>query len=185
MSTIMRDSPDKHPYLATLALLLCVVPAWAAKDRFPVPPGANLVAVADQINYEGMTMQVRKFDVEMSVQEVLDFYRGYWKDAFVENDMPPWKMISTKQGDRFYTVQVQTAGAGKSWGYLGVSDLPRVLEKGGKLGSQARKSFPMMDGSTVVNDLDHDDPGRKSRTLWINNRFSVTSNADYYRNFYL
>lgn len=175
----------KYTYLPVLALLLSAAPAWAAKkDSFPIPPGANLVAVADQLNYEGMTMQVRKFDVEMSVQEVLNFYRGSWRGMFVENDMPPWKMISSKQGDKFYTVQVQASGATKSWGYLGVSDLPRLLEKGGKLGSTAQKFFPMMDGSKVVNDLNHDDLGRKSRTLWINNRFSVSSNAEYYRSFY-
>lgn len=172
-------------HLATLILLVSAVPALAAKkDSFPVPPGANLVAVADQMNYEGMTMRVRKFDIEMTVEEVLNFYRGSWKGAYVENDMPPWKMISTKQGDKFYTAQVQPSSSTESWGYLGVSDLPRVLEKGGKLGSQAHKFFPMMNGSTVVNDLAHDDLGRQSRTLWINNRFSVPSNAEYYRNFY-
>jgi hypothetical protein len=180
----MKAFVIKHKYLALVALLLPAVPVCAKKNSFPVPPGANLVAVADKMNYEGMTMQVRKFDIEMSVEEVLNFYRGTWQGAFVENDMPPWKMISSKQGDRFYTVQVQASGSTKSWGYLGVSDLPKLLEKGGKLGSQAHKSFPMMDGSSVINDLNHDDIGRKSRTLWINNRFSVTSNAEYYRNFY-
>ena len=171
--------------VVALALLLPVVPVMAAKkDSFPVPPGANLVAVADQINYEGMTMRVRKFDIEMTVEEVLNFYRGYWQGAFVENDMPPWKMISSKQGDRFYTVQVQPSSSTESWGYLGVSDLPQVLEKGGRLGSQAKKFFPMMNGSTVVNDLAHDDVGRQSRTLWINNHFSVPSNTEYYRGFY-
>ena len=180
----MNAPLNRYKYLASLALLLPAMAANAAKDSFPVPPGANLVAVADKINYEGMTMQVRKFDVEMTVQEVLNFYRGYWQGAFVENDMPPWKMISSKQGDRFYTVQVQPDGADRSWGYLGVSDLPKVLEKSGKLGSTAHKSFPMMNGSKVVNDLNHDDPGRKSRTLWINNHFSVNSNAEYYRSFY-
>jgi hypothetical protein len=172
-------------YNCLAALLLSGLSAGAAKESFPVPPGANLVSVADQMNYEGMTMQVRKFDIEMTVDEVLNFYRGTWKGTFVENDMPPWKMISSKQGDKFYTVQVQASSSTESWGYLGVSDLPRVLEQGGKLGSQAHKSFPMMNGSKVVNDLAHDDLGRKSRTLWINNHFSVTSNAEYYRDFYV
>ena len=176
----------KNKYFITLIFLLSVNSVSAAKDEFPVPPGANLVAVADRLNYEGMTMQVRKFDVEMSVEEVLNFYRGKWKNEFVENDMPPWRMISSKQQDRFYTVQVQPRAAGKSWGYLGVSDLPQLLEKGRQLGSNTRKkSFPMMNGSKIVNDLDHNDIGRKARTLWINNHFSVGSNADYYRNFYL
>ncbi|HEY3486550.1 MAG TPA: hypothetical protein VGL10_00655 [Gammaproteobacteria bacterium] len=180
----MYDLIGKNIGFRLIACLLCVNAAFAAKDQFPVPPGANLVAVADQMNYEGMTMRVRKFDIEMSVEEVLNFYRASWQGMSVENDMPPWKMISSKQDDRFYTVQVQPAGPGKSWGYLGTSDLPRMLEKGRQLGSTAKRFFPMMNGSKVVNDLDHNDTGRKARTLWINNHFSVSSNAEYYRGFY-
>jgi hypothetical protein len=116
---------------------------------------------------------------------VLNFYRGKWKGEFVENELLPWQMIGTKRDGKFYNVQVQASSATKSWGYLGVSDLPRVLEKGGKLGSNAKKFFPMMNGSRVVNDLEHRDPGKNARTLWINNDFSVASNADYYRNFYV
>jgi hypothetical protein len=181
----MRDSIIKYGFLVWLGWLVPAAVAWAAKDSFPVPPGTNLVAVTDKLNFDNlMTMQVRKFDVEMSVEEVLNYYRGTWKDQFVENDMPPWKVISTKQGGKFYTVQVQASGVGKSWGYLGVSDLPRVLEKGAKPGATAHKNFPMMNGSTVMNDLKQEDPGRKARTLWINNGFSVASNAEYYRSFY-
>jgi hypothetical protein len=184
MKESFMDRIKKNICIAMVLALLCVTGVlWAAQQKFPVPPGATLVAVEDQLNYEGITLQVRKFDIEMSMEEVLNFYRQTWQGEFVENDIPPWKMISTKQGDRFYTVQIQPTGPGACWGYLGVSDLPKVLEQGKTLGGNKR-FFPMMNGSQIVNDMDHHDIGKKGRTLLITNHFSVTSNAEYYRGFY-
>jgi hypothetical protein len=135
------------------------------------------------MNYEGMQLNIRRFDIELTVEQVLTFYRKQWEGRYVENDMPPWLMISTKQGDRFFTVQAQPSGPGGAWGYLGASDLPRVLEKSGTLGGN-KKPFPMMSGSVVVNDLESRDTGRRGRTLLINNGFSVQGNAGYYRDHY-
>lgn len=165
-----------------LAILISFGSAQA-DDDFPVPPDATLTAVADKMNYEGMTLQIRKFEVDLTVEQVLAFYRAEWKDEFVEDDMPPWKMISSKQGNKFYTVQAQPAGRGSSWGYLGISDLPRALEKRGSIGDK-KKFFPMMSGSQIVNDMQHHDIGKQARMLLITNRFSVTSNAEYYRDHY-
>lgn len=154
-----------------------------ASNDFPAPPDAKLTAVADKMHYEGMALQIRKFEVDLTVEQVLAFYRVQWKGEFVEDDMPPWKMISSKQGDEFYTVQVQPNGAGSSWGYLGVSDLPRVLEKRGAVGGK-KKFFPMMSGSQIVNDMQQNDIGKRARTILITNRFSVDSNVQYYRDHY-
>jgi hypothetical protein len=162
-----------------------MLPAFgaAAKDDFPAPPGSKLGAVADDMKYEGMRLNIRRFDVELTVEQVLAFYREQWEERYVENDMPPWLMISKKEGDRFFTVQVQPSGPNSSWGYLGISDLPQVLEQGGKLGGN-KKRFPMMSGSVVINDLASSDIGRSGRTLLINNGYSVQGNANYYRDHY-
>lgn len=174
----------KQTFLTTLAaVMLAGAGAAHAKRDFPVPPGAELAAVAGDMEYEGMTLNVRRFEIAMSVEEVLNFYRKSWEGRYVENDMPPWRMISTRDGGEFYTVQVQPSGAANSWGYLGISDLPRMLEEGGTPGGN-RKPFPMMSGSTVVNDIESRDAGRRGRTLLINNGFSVQGNASYYREHY-
>ena len=85
----------------------------------------------------------------MRVEQVLAFYRGQWPDEFAESEMPPWKMIGSRQGDEFLNVQVQPKGTNKSWGYLSVSDLPKRLDKK-QYSLQMGKRFPMMSGSRTV-----------------------------------
>lgn len=158
--------------------------ASAASKDFPVPPKTQLQAITDSTNYEGMTLKIRRFDVNLTIEQVLNFYRKEWQDEYVENDVPPWKMISTKQGDEFLTVQIQTSGFKQSWGYLGTSDLPAFLESGRMLGEN-KQFFPMMRGSKIINDMLNDDIGKQSRVLLINNNFSVNGNAQYYRDHYV
>jgi hypothetical protein len=161
--------------------LIAVAPSFA-KEKFPVPPGASLIAVADSMEFQGIPLKIRKFEVEMPVEGVLNFYRNAWKGRVVEDDMPPWKIISTRDGDDFFTVQVQAGGRNMAWGYLGISDLPKRVESGWSV--QTKSDFPMMSGSQVINNFAHHDIGRRGRTIFITNKFSITGNAEYYRNHY-
>jgi hypothetical protein len=150
------------------------------------PPGAKVEWVTPDVKTEGMQLKIRKFTVlNMSMDNVLTFYREEWEDEFAEVDMPPWKMIGSKQGKEYWNVQVQPRAGGGAWGYLGASDLPELLEKGRKLGGRKGKGFPQMAGSTVVNDNRYKDIGKKSRTILLQNKFSVVSNVAYYRNHYV
>lgn len=166
--------------------LLLIVPLVAMAGKgFDAPPKAKVEWVTPDAKVEGMALKVRRFEVsKMTMDEVLEFYRDEWKDEFAEVEMPPWQMIGTKQGKEYWNVQVQPAVNGGAWGYLGVSDLPELLEKGKALGGGQGKGFPKMAGSTVVNDNSYKDIGKKSRTLLLQNKFSVKSNVSYYRNHY-
>ena len=171
--------------LLLVGLLLSAPWAWAGRD-FVAPPNAKVEWVTPDAKTEGMQLKIRKFTVlNMSMDDVLTFYREEWEGEFAEVDMPPWKMIGTKQDKEYWNVQVQRGTNGGSWGYLGVSDLPEMLEKGRALGGQKGKGFPKMAGSTVVNDNHYNDIGKKSRTVLIQNKFSVASNVSYYRNHYI
>lgn len=168
-----------------LGLLLMPGLIWAGKN-FIAPPKAKVEWVAPDAKTEGMQLEIRKFTVlNMSMDDVLAFYREEWKDEFAEIEMPPWNMIGTKQDKEYWNVQVQARAGGGSWGYLGISDLPEILEKGRKLGGRKGKGFPQMAGSTVVNDNKYKDIGKKSRTVLLQNKFSVASNVSYYRNHYV
>lgn len=157
-----------------------------AGPRFEAPPKAAVEWVAPESKVEGMQLKVRKFTVlNMNMDDVLAFYRKEWEGEFAEVAMPPWKMIGTKQNKEYWNVQVQPRSGGGAWGYLGVSDLPELLEKGRKLGGRKGKGFPQMAGSMVVNDNRYKDIGKKSRTLLLQNKFSVASNVSYYRNHYV
>jgi len=173
---------SKTLLLISLLLLPCF--SWAGRG-FDAPPKAKVEWVTPDAKTEGMQLQVRKFTVlNMSMDDVLTFYREEWEGEFAEVDMQPWKMIGTKQGKEYWNVQVQPRAGGGAWGYLGVSDLPELLEKGRKLGGRKGKGFPQMAGSTVVNDNRYKDVGKKSRTIMLQNKFSVVSNVAYYRNHY-
>lgn len=172
-------------YLLLFSVLLVSLPVWAGRD-FVAPPNAKVEWVAPEAKVEGMQLNIRKFTVlNMSTESVLAFYRKEWKDESAELDMPPWKMVGTKRGSEYWNVQVQSGASGGAWGYLGISDLPGIIEKGRTVGGDRGKGFPKMSGSKVINDNQYNDIGKKSRTLLLQNKFSVASNVSYYRNHYV
>lgn len=171
--------------LLFVSLLFSSGLSWAGRD-FVAPPNAKVEWVTPDAKTEGMQLKIRKFTVlNMNMDDVLTFYREEWEGEFAEVDMPPWKMIGTKQDKEYWNVQVQRGSNGGSWGYLGVSDLPEILEKGQTLGGKKGKGFPKMAGSTVVNDNQYQDIGKKSRMVLLQNKFSIASNVSYYRNHYV
>lgn len=169
-----------------LSLLICLLPSFVwAGVKFEVPPKAKVEWVSPHAQADGMTLGIRRFEVSsMTVDEVLNFYRDIWKDQSAEVDFPPWKMIGTKQRGEYWNVQVQAMAGGGAWGYLGISDLPELLEKGRQLGDRKGKGFPKMAGSVVIDDNRYKDIGKRSRMLMLQNKFSVASNVSYYRNHY-
>lgn len=155
--------------------------------KFDAPPQASVQWVSQSGQIEGMQLSIRRFEVSsMSVQDVLQYYHNKWKERAAETEMPPWKMIGTVAGKEYWNVQVQPRSGGGAWGYLSISDLPDVLKKKKPFGSEAnsRNRFPAMAGSQIINDFQQKDVGKKGRTLLIKNDFSVSSNANYYRNYY-
>jgi hypothetical protein len=169
-----------------LCLGYLLQPSYAlAKQGFDGPPKASMQWVSQETQAMGMQMQIRRFQSNtLSVEGVLAHYRKIWGDQSAETDMPPWKMIGTKRGGRFWNVQVQSSGRRSSWGYLSTSDLPAIAEGKKKLVLNQGQNFPKMAGSTVLNDFLQKDIGRKARTLLIENQFSVTSNTSFYREHY-
>lgn len=169
--------------------LTCFTLSAFAGPRFDPPPRATVEWVAPDTQAEGMQLQIRRFEVpSMTVEDVLKFYRQKWKELAAETELPPWQMIGTKQGGEYWNVQVQPRSDGGAWGFLSVSDLPDMIDKGKPIGSNATKgtgkNFPMMGGSVVISDLSQKDIGSTGRTLLLENDFSVSSNANFYRNYY-
>ena len=145
----------------------------------PVP--GNRLGPDDLKEMLHLMLRIRRFEVDLQVEQVLAFYRGQWPDEFAESEMPPWKMIGSRQGDEFFNVQVQAKGRNKSWGYLSVSDLPKRVDQK-QYSLQMGKHFPMMSGSQIINDQLDKNVGKTGRTLLIFNRFSVSANTKFYRN---
>lgn len=184
----MAIVPNKQTCINVgLALyLLVLAPGSQAAPDFPAPPRAQVQWVSSNMVYNGRVMQVRRFDSRLPARRVMEFYRNTWKDGsrdrpgFIESDaMTPWRMISRLTDEHLLTVQVMAEG-NDSTGYLTASSLDDMFDDVDKLGDD----FPMMGGSKVVNDIKTPDTGKKGRTLFLSNEFTVNGNANYYRDYY-
>jgi len=163
-----------------------VAPAQAA-PKFPPPPDATIGLIGDGMVVNGIPLHVRQFKSKQSVEGVLEFYRQFWpkgtekEPGYTETDvLTPWKIITRVEDDYLMTVQVTADGDRGSTGLLGLSKLPD-MENLPVLG----EGFPKMRGSTVFNDIESRDIGKKGRTLQISNHFSVQSNANFYRDHFV
>ncbi len=148
--------------------------------KFPEPK-ARVEWVAPYMVYNGVPMSIKRFDSEQTPEAILAFYRQAWR-ANVPNQMPqeymsePWQTIAVMRGKCFFTVQVQPAGKSGSTGLLSATQMnqpTRVISPDHQL--------PMMTGSTIINDIEHQDDGKVARTLLLSNGFSAETNADFYR----
>lgn len=175
--------------LATTSLFIVLVAlagsSVAARLPLPPPPDAKVAWIAKKIRLNGMDMQVRRFETDRHISEVLDHYRELWADpaiegqpAFGETAMGPWAILTREQDGLVLSVHAAIKERG-TWGYLGISNMPS-MDREPKLG----KKFPTMRRSAIINDMISDDVGAKGRTLLVSNEYSVSSNASFYRGHY-
>lgn len=182
---MMRAS---HPLRILLPILLVLMPGIAiAAPDFPPPPDATVGRPADKMIMNGVPMDIRQFNSQESVDEVLQFYRDYWpagteeKPGYTETDiLEPWQIITRVEEGYLMTVQVTESGDNGSTGLLALSRLPDPANL-----PELGKGFPKLRGSHVMNDILSEDIGKQGRTLQIANHYSVEHNANYYRNHYL
>lgn len=165
-------------------LLLAAGAALAAKDplracpEFPTPKNAKLQAVAAQMDYNGIPMSIRRIESKAPPEEILAFYRKEWAATKeirgpAEYPLGPWQVIASLRGECFFTVQVKPFGKDGSEGFLGLTAPPN--------GKMVKEALPMLPGSTVLNDIAHNDAGKTARTVVLKNSFSPAANADFYR----
>lgn len=157
--------------------------AFAAQDilstcpEFPVPQKAKMQIVAERMEINGLPMAIRHLESTDGPNAILAFYREKWaakerSPAAVEYPLGSWRVIASRRGDCFYTVQVKPFGNNGTEGLIGMTAAPAK--------ASVKEAVPMLPGSTVVNDLGHNDDGKTARTVLLKNRFSTATNADYY-----
>ncbi len=158
--------------------------AGAAEWSFPAPKGATVEWVTSSAQVNNLNIKARKFQSQQGMEAVLQFYRNLWEGNFAEIDYGPWRLISAKNDDLMYTVQVQVATGGNgSFGILGVSDIPKQILSDDFL-KELAKNFPKMQGSQIESDMKMDDPGKNGQVILLTNKFSIASNISYYKNYY-
>ncbi len=163
-------------------LLLAITPVFAGWPNILLPPQAKqLPQLAEKIFTNGVPLKIVNFSSRLSVAQVLRYYRNRWSDGFVENKYEQWQQISRLQGKYFITVQVKPAGPGETdiatRGRLNILN----LNKGDTLKTS---SFPFLQGSVIVNDVQTVDKYKKARTLLILNKYPAYKNAEYYQTYF-
>jgi len=113
---------------------------------------------------------------------VLIFYRDLWGEEIVEMEYASWKLITHKEDELLYTVQVKKSATGGSSGLLGVSDIAESLKVENR--QMLAKNFPKLHGSQVINEMKMDDPGKQGQTVYLTNKLSIASNVHYYKDYY-
>ena len=182
---ILYSQYSKPAIVCTLLLMFSF--AVEATPKFPAPPDSTVGKLSEAMVVNGIPMHIRQFNSKNSVNEVLNFYRNYWprgtekKPGYTETDiLTPWKIITRVEEGYLMTVQVTENGDRGSRGLLGMSKLPDLDQDLPKLG----ESFPKLRGSTVFNDIESKDIGKKGRTIQLSNTYSVESNANFYRDYF-
>ncbi len=110
-------------------------------------------------------MQIREFNIEKSVGEVLFYYKQQWpaqgnRPGAVEYPLGDWQVVAAPMDRCFYTVQARATGAHSTTGILAVTRAPAGPT------AQRGSGFPMMSGSQVLNDINSVDGPEKPRAHW-------------------
>lgn len=172
------------PAIFTVFFTLCSCSAVIAETwpSIKPPPEAHVSWVADNLDQNGVPMQIRTFSSLKNVEELLNFYRGNWtkngKRNYVENKLGSASIIGTQEGNYYLTVQLQPSPTG-SQGFLTVSKLPESIRKNS---FTVDTQFPRLGGSDVVSDTVSRDQGKLAKTLILKNQQSLQINLFFYKN---
>jgi hypothetical protein len=139
------------------------------------PPHAWLQTVAGDMTFNGLPMRIRQFHTARTPAEVLKFYKRRWNGRYVLNTLGPWQVLGHKQDGYYESIQVRPDGMGAR-GLIGATALEDISTD-----AAPGHGFARMDESRIINDIVSHDLGKTSRTLILTNRFSVSSNALFYR----
>jgi len=136
--------------------------------------------------FNGIPMDVQMFETPLTVPEVIEFYGHHWPTGtekqpgyVVSEAFKPWTLITRAEDGYLMTVQVTSTGAG-SRGFLARSRLDGALEA-----ETVGDGFPVMHGTSPMNDVRTRDGGKDGRTLAFVNDRTPESNAEYYRTWFM
>jgi len=187
LSHLLRRPAPRDAYLRAAALGLALASGAAAGAPTPLAScpqiplfKAAFQPVAPNVDFGGLPLSIQRFDSADDPAQILAFYRSAWAASEkipgpIEYPLQDWKVIATFRGGCFYTVQVMPGAKSGSTGFIAVSSAPSK--------SQLKDDVPTMTGSTILNDISHNDGGGKTaRTVMLTNGFSPATNAVFYRN---
>jgi hypothetical protein len=170
--------------------LLCILASSSLCHAYDIhdvadPPTASVIYVGDVVQ-NGLPMQMKQFSTDLSVTELLAFYKQRWSDVSKQQDNVPdylekqageWYVLSKMESSKSVVVQAKRSSQGITEGFISVTDMSRVRQP-----NQWSSEFPRMHDTQLVSNTESFDKGRLAYTLVLYNEHSVSENRDYYRN---
>jgi hypothetical protein len=154
-------------------------------SEFPVPDDAKVFIVGEDLNINGLPTRIWELSSSQSPDEILAYYRQEWQNpaeskgpGYIEKEAGGWQIISRSDAPYFYTVQVQKAAMGSSFGFLAISQPMELVNR-------EPDEFVKPAGSEILLDLASDDAGKRGRVVQFKNRQSVEANYRFYRGRYM
>lgn len=155
--------------------------------EFPVPKNERVIIVGNNMSVNGQTMKIMEMTSQRNVTDIIEFYKTKWETpvkkgapGYIITEANPYLIVSRPEKKFLMTVQVKKNGRKGSYSLLAMSKIPNknaviILGKG----------FPKMNTTSVLSDIKSEDINQKGRTLLLENSFSVKSNVNFYRDYYL
>lgn len=166
--------------LRTLAVAAVLCTAMAARAQaWPevrLPEGAAAEIVAPDMVLNGARSRVLRFHTGQTEAEVLDFYRRQFGAERVENTVRGLRVIATKTGEHFVTVQLRPAGPHAVEGTV----MTTLLQGGpvrSAVASDTEKVLPA--DSHVLSRMQSDDAGQRAVLVTAANANSLQVNRDH------
>jgi hypothetical protein len=162
--------------LAASVSVAAVSEPW---PEIPTPPKASVEWVADSLRVNGVPMRIMHFVSSEDRSAIVEYYRAYWTGGYpVKPSVRVTQretVIGQAHGPYFMTVEVKDGDHGGSAGLISISQA---------LGSRIQRSageLPLMPGAKVLQVVESNDPGKRSREVFIRNPVSVSSVVSYYQ----
>lgn len=152
--------------------------AWAV--QFPEFPAANhmkLTIVSEELELNGISMQLLEFRSDEGFDQLQSFYKSKWSGAVALAETEHFIVISHREGDFLQAVQIDRRSKVGSKGILSTS---LAFDEGSLAREELGEGFPMFSRSKVINDIKAIDGSKHSRTLVIESPDSVYRNHDFY-----
>lgn len=168
--------PARTAATITLALLLgsasAAEPDW---PELPLPEGARAETVTPDSVMNGRHSRILRARLTGSVDDALAFYREKFGRERVENPLRDARVIATRQGAFFNTVQLRERGAGQVEATListmveGPAELSRAMQ-------DTKRLLPA--DSTLMNSMESRDGERRSVMLTALNSADLQTNRE-------
>jgi hypothetical protein len=169
-----------------LRALIFVVPGLfstnaTAQSDWPnvaLPDFVSQFNVGEEINSNGLPMQVHGFLAAKSAENVLDWFRKSLGRPIVESHLGRKTILGQANGHYFITVQVESSGKG-SKGIVAVTDILRMVSnKDQTRSAQERFANALPANSKILNQLSSQDGDRVTQQITAINAQTASINRN-------